>query len=135
MHISAQFIVRRICRSDNCDALHRSSLIPADCWTGHVAQRMSIAAERSLSTPAKKRANGAKPLSAVWCSRRGNTLPRWSYNLGNFLRTLAAPEPIKDWSLTSLKERLTKIGAKVVSHGRYESGSTVTPVSRAETFR
>ncbi len=41
-----------------------------------------------------------------------------SYNLGNFLRTLATPEPIKDWSLTSLKEKLIKIGAKVVSHGR-----------------
>jgi Transposase DDE domain group 1 len=39
-------------------------------------------------------------------------------NLGNFLRTLATPEPIKDWSLTSLKEKLIKIGAKVVSHGR-----------------
>jgi hypothetical protein len=41
-----------------------------------------------------------------------------AYNLGNFLRTLATPEPIKDWSLTSLKEKLIKIGAKVVSHGR-----------------
>jgi hypothetical protein len=41
-----------------------------------------------------------------------------AYNLGNFLRTLATPEPIKDWSLTSLKEKI-KIGAKVVSHGRY----------------
>ena len=39
--------------------------------------------------------------------------------LGNFLRTLATPEPIKDWSLTSLKEKLIKIGAKVVSSGRY----------------
>jgi Transposase DDE domain group 1 len=39
-----------------------------------------------------------------------------TYNLGNFLRTLATPEPIKDWSLTTLKE---KLGAKVVSHGRY----------------
>jgi DNA-binding IclR family transcriptional regulator len=29
------------------------------------------------------------------------------------------PEPIKDWSLTSLKEKLIKIGAKVVNHGRY----------------
>jgi len=29
------------------------------------------------------------------------------------------PEPIKDWSLTSLREKLIKIGAKVVSHGRY----------------
>jgi hypothetical protein len=39
-------------------------------------------------------------------------------NLANFLRTLATPEPIKDWSLTSLKDKLIKIGAKV-SHGRY----------------
>jgi hypothetical protein len=40
-----------------------------------------------------------------------------AYNLGNFLRT--QPEPIKDWSLTSLKEKLIKIDAKVVSQGRY----------------
>ena len=37
----------------------------------------------------------------------------------HFSITLATPEPIKDWSLTSLKEKLIKIGAKVVSHGRY----------------
>jgi hypothetical protein len=42
-----------------------------------------------------------------------------AYNLGNFLRTLATPEPIKDWTLTTLKEKLVKIGAKVVSHSRY----------------
>ena len=42
-----------------------------------------------------------------------------AYNLGNFLRTLATPEPIQDWSLTSLKEKLIKIRAKIVSHGRY----------------
>ena len=42
-----------------------------------------------------------------------------AYNLGNFVRRLATPEPIKDWSLTSLKEKLVKIGAKIVSHGRY----------------
>jgi hypothetical protein len=42
-----------------------------------------------------------------------------AYNLGNFLRTLATPKPIKDWSLTSLTEKLIKIGAKVVSRGRY----------------
>src|SRR5262249_25752154 len=32
---------------------------------------------------------------------------------------LATPEPIKDWSLTTLKDKLIKIGGKVVSHGRY----------------
>jgi hypothetical protein len=42
-----------------------------------------------------------------------------AYNLGNFLRTLATPEPIRHWSLTSLREKLIKIGAKVVSHARY----------------
>jgi hypothetical protein len=26
---------------------------------------------------------------------------------------------MRDWSLTSLKERLIKVGARVVSHGRY----------------
>ena len=33
--------------------------------------------------------------------------------------TQATPELIKDWSLTTLKDKLVKIGAKVVSHGRY----------------
>ena len=34
------------------------------------------------------------------------------------MRTLATPEAIKDWSLTSLKDKLIKIGAKVVRHSR-----------------
>lgn len=32
---------------------------------------------------------------------------------------LATAEPITDSSLTSLREKLVKIGAKIVSHGRY----------------
>ncbi len=42
-----------------------------------------------------------------------------AYNLGNFLRTLAMPERAEPWSLTSLREKLIKIGARVVSRGRY----------------
>ena len=42
-----------------------------------------------------------------------------AYNLGNFMRTLAMPQTAQPWSLTSLREKLIKIGAKVVSHGRY----------------
>ena len=42
-----------------------------------------------------------------------------AYNLGNFMRTLAMPAAAEPWSLTSLREKLIKIGAKVVSHGRY----------------
>ncbi len=35
------------------------------------------------------------------------------------MRTLALPEAIEHWSLTTLREKLVKMGAKVVSHGRY----------------
>ena len=35
------------------------------------------------------------------------------------MRTLAMPKLAEPWSLTSLREKLIKIGAKVVSHGRY----------------
>jgi hypothetical protein len=43
-----------------------------------------------------------------------------AYNLGNFMRTLASmPKTAELWSLTSLREKLIKIGAKVGSHGRY----------------
>jgi hypothetical protein len=42
-----------------------------------------------------------------------------AYNLGNFMRTLALPEEVSHWSLTTLREKLIKIGAKVVRHGRY----------------
>jgi hypothetical protein len=42
-----------------------------------------------------------------------------AYNLANFLRTLALPEEVEHWSLTTLREKLVKIGARVVRHGRY----------------
>ena len=42
-----------------------------------------------------------------------------TYNLGNFMRTLALPKEVEHWSLTTLPEKLVKIGAKVVRHSRY----------------
>jgi hypothetical protein len=41
-----------------------------------------------------------------------------AYNLANFLRTLALTEQVKHWSLTTLRDRLVKIGAMIVRHGR-----------------
>ena len=41
-----------------------------------------------------------------------------AYNLGNFLRRLALPRSVKHWSLTTLREKLIKIGGKVVTHAR-----------------
>jgi hypothetical protein len=40
-------------------------------------------------------------------------------SVADFLRTLATPEAIANWSLTSLREKPIEIGARVVSHGRY----------------
>ena len=33
-------------------------------------------------------------------------------------KSLALPQEIEHWSLTTLREKLVKIGAKIVSHGR-----------------
>jgi hypothetical protein len=41
-----------------------------------------------------------------------------AYNLGNFLRRLGLPKSLKDWSLRALRDKLIKIGAKVVSRSR-----------------
>ena len=41
-----------------------------------------------------------------------------AYNLGNFLRRLALPPSVKHWTLTTLRNKLIKIGAKVVHHAR-----------------
>ena len=41
-----------------------------------------------------------------------------AYNLGNFLCTLDLPTAIADWSRTSLRDRMIKIGAKAVRHAR-----------------
>jgi hypothetical protein len=42
-----------------------------------------------------------------------------AYNLANFMRTLALPQEVEHWSLTTLREKLVKIGARIVRHGRY----------------
>ena len=42
-----------------------------------------------------------------------------AYNLGNFIRTLAMPKTAEPWWLTSLREKLIKIGVKAVGLGRH----------------
>ena len=41
-----------------------------------------------------------------------------AYNLANFLRALALPAEVAQWSLSTLRNRLVKIEAKIVRHGR-----------------
>jgi hypothetical protein len=41
-----------------------------------------------------------------------------AYNMGNFLRQAVLPRAVRHWTLTTLREKLIKIGAKVVRHAR-----------------
>ena len=41
-----------------------------------------------------------------------------AYNLGNFLRRLALPAPVRDWSLRSVQVKLIKMGGRLVRHAR-----------------
>ena len=41
-----------------------------------------------------------------------------AYNMGNLLRQAVLPRAVRHWSLTTLREKLIKIGAKVVCHAQ-----------------
>jgi len=41
-----------------------------------------------------------------------------AYNMGNFLRQAVLPRSVRHWTMTTLREKLIKIGAKVVHHSR-----------------
>ena len=106
---------------------HPGELYPR---VGFIVTNLSRLAERVVAFYNKrgtceqwiKEGKGAIKWTRLSCRTFANAvrlqLHALAYNLGNFLRTLATPEPIKDWSLSSLKEKLIKIGAKVISHGR-----------------
>ena len=77
--------------------------------------------------------------TAVWHIKEGKNAIKWTrlscqkfrnnevrlqlhalaYNPGNFMRTLAPPDAVEQWSPTSLREKLVEIGAKIVGRGRY----------------
>jgi hypothetical protein len=108
---------------------HPGELVPR---VGFIVTNLSRPAERVVAFYNKrgtceqwiKEGKGAiKWTRLSCCSFAANAvrlqLHALAYNLANFMRTLALPEAIKQWSLTSLQEKLVKIGAKVVRHGRY----------------
>jgi hypothetical protein len=108
---------------------HRGELYPR---VGFIVTNLSRPAERLI-----KFYNG-RGTAEQWI-REGKNALRWTrlschafrhnavrlqlhalaYNLANFLRTLALPEEVEHWSLTTLREKLVKIGARIVRHGRY----------------
>ena len=42
-----------------------------------------------------------------------------AYNPGNFFRQMALPKSLRRWTLTTLREKVIHIGAKVISHARH----------------
>jgi len=51
------------------------------------------------------------------------------------MRTLALPKEVEHLSLTTLREKLVKIGAKVVRHGRYVTFQLAEVAVPRELFR
>ena len=107
---------------------HPGELLPR---VGFIVTNMSRPAERVVSfynhrgTAEQwiKEGKNAITWTRLSCSRFAANAVRLqlhalAYNLANFLRTLALPEAVKHWSLTTLRDRLVKIGAKIVRHGR-----------------
>lgn len=69
---------------------------------------------------------GKNAITWTWlsCSRFHHNAVRLqlhalAYNLANLMRTLALPEAVEQWLPTTLRDKLVKIGAKIVRHGRY----------------
>jgi hypothetical protein len=71
-----------------------------------------------------KEGKNAMKWTKLSCRRfKGNTarlqLFASAYNPANSLRQLVLPKPIRGWTPTTLREKLVKIGAKVVRHSKY----------------
>ena len=90
---------------------------------GHPAERVvAFYNQRGTAERWIKEGKNAIRWTRLSCSRFDHNAVRLqlhalAYNLGNFIRTLALPDAVEHWSLTSLREKLIKIGAKIVRHG------------------
>jgi hypothetical protein len=103
----------------------RASALSSPTWRGRwsVSSPSITTAALASSTSRRARAGAIKWTRLSCRSFAANAvrlqLHALAYNLGNFMRTLAMPKTAELWSLTSLREKPIKIGAKAVSHGRY----------------
>ncbi len=111
-----------------------SNGIRANCYprVGFIVTNLSRPAERVVAFYNKwdtaeqhiKEGKNAIKWTRLSCRRFRNHAVRLqlhalAYNLANFMRTLALPKEMEHWSLTTLRERLVKIGAMLAAHGRY----------------
>jgi hypothetical protein len=71
-----------------------------------------------------KEGKQAVKMTRVSCHRfRANEVRLWlsliAYNLGNLWRRLVLPARIRNWSLTSLQQRLVKTGGRLIKRARH----------------
>jgi hypothetical protein len=71
-----------------------------------------------------KEGKQAVKMTRLSCHRfRSNEVRLWlsvlAYNQGNLWRRLVLPRRIKNWTLTSLQQRLVKTGGRLAKHARY----------------
>ncbi len=86
---------------------------------GH-ACRKTVARETGRSgCTVRQGARADKPDAKLSRRKTGCLDHALAYNLANCMRTLALPMEVEHWSLITLREKVVKIGAKVVRHGRY----------------
>jgi len=102
----------------------RVSASSSPTWHGRPSVSWPSTNQRGMAEQCIKEGKGAIKWTRLSCRSFAANAVRLqlhvlAYNLGNFVRTLAMPKAAEPWSLTSLREKLVKIGAKVVSHGRY----------------
>ena len=116
MSYQPQDFVEQAPRHRNLGHLERD--VPAPIFTSFCRNEGS-AAEQHI-----KEGKNAIVWTRLSCMRFRNNevrlqLHALAYNLANFMRTMALPEAVKHWSLTSLRQKLVKIGSRIIGHGRY----------------
>jgi hypothetical protein len=108
--------------------LHPGELYP---WVSFIVTNMTRPAERMVAFYNQrgtaeqwiKEGKNAVAWTRLSCRRfAANTvrlqLHALADNLANFLRILALLAEVSQWSMTTLRNRIVKIGARIVRHGR-----------------
>jgi hypothetical protein len=105
--------------------------------TGPAERVVAFYNQRGTAEQYIKEGKGAIAWTRLSCRRFAANAVRLqlhalAYNLANFLRTLALPAEVAQWSMTTLRERLVKIGARLVRHARsvtFQMAEVVVPRS------
>ncbi len=99
-----------------------SGNFPAQARAGdgqELAVKNAVCRTPRTSVPGYKRTSRRPKSTSAYTPESGRNRGQLSESVVDPLATLALPQQVEHWSLTTLREKLIKIGAKVVRHGRY----------------